>query len=652
MTPRFGCLYRSFRLCSIAACTIGAPIAAHAQNSISFLSPVYVRLSTNGTGYGSSAVTFSSAAQQLTCPAPNIDTPIVAKVSSTPDGSGNVLVDNFVNLTVVQGTSAPIGPSNICRGGVVENGTQNDCFNSQYQGLASGGGLTGQDPDGAIAAAGGVPPIDISSQLAPGTNTVTLGLVDTGGYLAATSIYLYTNCTSNGAVGGGQITGNPIPSTNPPANLLTQNFPFSSTPNQNVVGVVDFSTAEQQGTLTIVNQTTPIVSDQALNIEHWPDYVAGTSFATSHCLIHFGEKLRNGEAACKLYTVVCEVGQAGNPTGTQCPTSSARNIVIQDVFDGPTFYLPNIHVDGVTYHQGFGFLEAKEEWTGGPCTFDPGSDQIFNCPENLLTLFTGPGTTKGSGTPNGHLNSTFISVGPVPEYLTSVSIPYTNPRGSWVNQHDVTATFQTIPPVVPVPNNGFVAAPAYSITYGVSAPDAVPSPEFPVPGDLSLYTQAGCPGSTPATPFQPGPVTLTLADGKYLVHYFATDCAGTEELMFYQDATHSWNTTFYTAALNVDTVQPQIVSWPTLSPPPTIINGKLGYATGAHVTLTIQCTDDSSGVQQCGPKYFSDPITDPAPVKVTVGTATAGPHTYTVVVKDAAKNVGTPITVDYGVIQP
>jgi hypothetical protein len=44
---------------------------------------------------------------------------------------------------------------------------------------------------------GGVPPINISSSLQPGTvSKRQIGLVDTGGYLAGSTLYLVTNCTS------------------------------------------------------------------------------------------------------------------------------------------------------------------------------------------------------------------------------------------------------------------------------------------------------------------------------------------------------------------------------------------------------------------------------------------------------------------------
>ena len=76
---------------------------------------------------------------------------------------------------------------------------------------------------------------------------------------------------------------------------------------------------------------------------------------------------------------------------------------------------------GLIYHQGVGFLEAKDGWSGGSCVFDPASS-IANqlCPQNLLTSFSGPGAYTSGGRGESS-NSTFITVAPVPEDLTIVT---------------------------------------------------------------------------------------------------------------------------------------------------------------------------------------------------------------------------------------
>ena len=371
-------------------------MAAQAQNSIPvFPSSVTVRLSTNGTSNDNPNI-FGTSTQNITCPASGI----TATVSSTANGTAKVLVDNYLNLTLAQDGKIT-GRVNLCSGGVSESG-YNDCFTTAYQSPAGAGELTGDDPNGAITASGGIGPIDISSLLVPGENTLRFEEVDTGGYLAATSIYLDTNCTSAGTSGGGTITGTPISSTNPTPQELTQDFTFSGTTGKVVGFVYDLSNANSAGTLDITDQATPTVVDAALDPALWPSYVSGSSFATSQCLIHLGELFGDPLApACKLYTLTCQIGQGSNGSGVQCPSSTERNIVVQDVFDFPALSLPTIHVtiDGKekSFHQGFGLLEASEGWTGGPCTFNPSAGQIFSCPENLLTLFQGPGLGRGTG---------------------------------------------------------------------------------------------------------------------------------------------------------------------------------------------------------------------------------------------------------------
>ncbi len=651
MTVSPGTLPISLRMAAVAACLAVPTVAVQAQTAIKVFPPVDVRLSSSAAGYGSSEVIFNSSTRSITCPASGIH----AVLSAITSGKAKLLVDNFIDLTVTHGTSAPIGPVNICHGGIVENGSQQNCFTSGYQVPAGEGKLTGVDPD-TLYQTGGVGPFDISSSLAPGLNTVKLDLVDTGGYLASSSIYLVTNCTSNGVTGPAQISGNSIPSTNPSPASLKQTFAFNSAGNQVVEQLYDLSIAQQDQTLTITNGTIPSVSDLALDPTKWQsDFVKGTSFATSQCLIHTGETF-DGKPACKLYTVTCQIGQGSTASGAQCPVSTVRNEVFEDNFDGPAFTLPDIHSGKFTFHQGVGYLMAKEGWEGQACTFDPASGLEHDlCPQNLLTLFSGPGAYGSKGT-STHPNSTFITVAPVPEDLTSVTFAFT-PR-TWINRLTFKANLASIPPVVPEPNNGFLAAPILSITYGISPADDVPSTEFPIPSDTVLVNPIGCPspedpGAIKASYFHPPDQEITVPeDGEYLIHYFATDCAGTEELKFTKDETGAWHTGFYTVAVNVDTIPPDVPKDPVLSPSPTLIHGVLGYAVGESVTAKFHCSDNLSGVAVCGGKTYADPVTDPPAQSALVNTSTPGTKTFTVEVQDAAGNQGAPRSVTYTVVTP
>jgi hypothetical protein len=618
--------------------------AAEAQNVVPLFSSVDVRKSTTGTTVAEPNV-FATAPLNLSCPASGITGVLSGPLPTANSTPTDFLVDNYIAITVEGETTNLCGPP-----GAGADGNPASCFRSAYAAIAK----PGLDPDypdgpnGPLGVVGGVAPLDVASYLTPGANQVTFDVVDFGGLLASSTINLVTNCAPTGVSGNGKVSGNPISSTNPTPAQLTQPFTFSAVPNLGVQLLLDLSTAYNQGTLSITNQATPTATDSAIDPAAFPAYVAGTSFATSQCLIHSGE-LFNGAPACKLYTLTCQIAQGAQSTGVQCPTSTARNIVLQDVFDFPALSLPDIlYTDGnfsETFHQGFGFLEASEGWTGGPCTFDPGAGQTFSCPENLLTQFTGPGSGKSTGTPSPRLNSTFISVGPVPEYRTHVDLnPWQNHM--WVNSHNVTATFNTRSPILPPgyndgDTNSFKAAPLYSITYGVSTVADQPSTEFPLPTDTTLLYPNGCNLPAPVI-YEPAPVQLQVSqDGEYLVHFFATDCAGTEELFFYQDKAGSWNTTFYTAQMFVDTVAPQFVAEPQLSPEGNAgtIQGYPAYHRNTPLSASYQCSDDFSGVAVCGAQTYATPVKTPAQVVSPLSTSQLGGFGYGIYVKDAAGNI-------------
>ena len=620
------------------------PDAAHVSfNSIQVFAPVNVRPSANGTGYGASAVVFNSATVTLSCPAP----PIMASLSSTPDNSGNLLVDNNINVTVTA-NGVVTGPSNVCLGGIDTSsvGPFQSCFTPYYEGLASS--IVGQDPD-LYVASGGVSPISIASSLVQGTQQVKFDLQDEGGYLANTNVYLNTNCAMSGVTGPASVSGNPISQSDPTPDELDQDFSFDPLANQSIGFEYDLTAAQAAGSLTITDGTIPQVGDQPLDPDTFqPVWAPHTSFATSHCLVHSGELLPSGQPACKLFTLECKIGTSATASGAQCPVSSVRNETIQDVFDGPAFALHDIHTpDGRTFHEGIGFLMASEGWDGGLCAFDPASGlEKLPCPQNLLVSFTGPGTFTGQMLTT-HPNSTFISIANVPEDRTTVSVKNEWPD-HWISSHTVKVKFVSEPPNlkgVHLPGAGkFIPSPIASITYGISAANSVPTPGEPIPTDVAVTNPQGCPTPTPANPgpsvapdFRPGDQTITgLADGRYLLHYYAQDCAGTEELKFWQDAGGSWSTGFYTYPIKVDTVPPSI-SGPTLSPKPS---AQGTYAVGQVVTASYSCQDATSGVILCGDSLYSPGAThNTGTLSATVDTSSPGANEFIVLAMDAAGNL-------------
>lgn len=631
----------------VAVCIAATPSAVFGQNAIQLFSPANVRVSTQGTGHGDSAKTFNSTILNLKCDA----SPVHAVLSSSPDGNGNVLVDNFISLSVNGKT-----PVDICKYGTTENGGQQNCFNTTYASQASAGKLTGEDPDG-LASSGGVPPIDISSHLWPGAFQVQIGTVDTGSYLTSSTLYLVTNCTNEGISGPGNITGNPISSSNPTGQQLAQNYAFNSSNDQQVQFTYDLSQAHASGKLSIPDGSTPSTADTPIDPTNFTThYLHGTSFATANCLLHDGELL-NGSPACKLYTLTCQVGTDPTQKGALCPASQERNEFFQEVFDGPSFTLPDIAgTDGLTFHQGVGFLEAKDQWGGGSCVFDSASSLANQlCPQNVLTNFSGPGAYRSGGSGQDP-NSAFITIVPVPEDLTTVSVTGQQP-GYWINSQNATVNFVSTPPAVASTNN-FIAAPIENITYGISDASSVPQPPAPIAGDITLTNSIACPapggGNPPtATVFTPEAQSVTgLADGQHVLHYFAQDCAGTQELKFTQTG-GSWSTSFYTFPINVDTMAPKVASGPTLSPAPSTNGGvPNSYLIGQKVTANYRCTDERSGIVKCGTFTYAPGTTlNTGNLSSAVDTSKAGAQTFTVMAVDAAGNQ-TSASANYTVAAP
>jgi uncharacterized repeat protein (TIGR01451 family) len=615
------------------ACLVVSSAAGFGQNSYQIFTPTNIRDSTSGTGPGRDANVYNSKTLNLSCPSKPR-----AVISSNSTGLGPILVNNFLTLT--EGKHPPV---DVCPWGWNGPAWQQSCFNSNYIRESKDGRLVGVNPD-TIASRDGIPAVDISPFLSSGSSQIQLSTVDIGFYLGSTSLYLVTNCTSTGVSGSTQITGNPIAGSNPTSQQLTQNFTVNSTTNQVTQFTYDLSQAHSEGTLSINNGSAPSSGSDPISSAAFQPYLNGTSFATAQCVNHDGS-LVNNSPACVLYTLTCQVGTSSEQSGALCPTSQQRNEYFIDFFDGNIASLPDIKgTNGLTYHQGVGLLEAKEGWTGGLCAFDAASgikEQM--CPQNTLTTFSGPGAYRSGGSGQDP-NSMFITVAPVPEPLTTITVANLR-TGNWVNSHSPSVTFLSTPPALS--NSNFVAAPIESINFGISSTSGVPQPPAPISGDSTLSNNGACPapGSAPTNvkPFKGTHTVDVMDDGEYLLHYYAQDCAGTQELQFINNS-GTWATAFYTYPINVDTLPP-VVSAITLTPPPT--NGS--YTVGQQVTASYSCTDERSGVVQCGTTTFSTPTPGTGLLTSTLNTSKAGKFTFTVPATDAAGNNATPQSVTYTV---
>ena len=257
----------------------------------------------------------------------------------------------------------------------------------------------------------------------------------------------------------------------------------------------------------------------------------------------------------------------------------------------------------------------------------------------------------------------------MPEPLTTVKVtnqqgnPQSLNPGNWTNNPNQYVQLSTTPPLgvsqTALPGAAeFVAAPIQNISYGLTAPGGtVPQPASePIAADAVLSAPT-CPtvgyaGVPPAGVFTAPvqPLSLNSGDGSYVLHYYAQDCAGTQELQFLlnsQVSPPSWFTTFYTFPFNLDTVAPTVFA--SLSP----TGGSYGY--GQPVSVNYSCSDTESGLASCGSSTYtltngsgpqnSGPLSSPIPT-----TTLGGPFTYTVSATDFAGNTST-TSVTYSVTQ-
>ena len=605
-----------------------------AAGAIKLFSPIDVANS-NPNATLPNPFTFGSITLTLTANG----SPLKAVLSSSPDGSGNVVVDNFFSVAI-NGTPVATGSpaGNICPGPASDTFfvgdmqvTDLDCFTEAYRSAANSNNATGLDgrnpdtfanPGNAVLGegqAGGVPPIDISSFLSslvpgegsPSPTPVTFTLLDGGGKVASTTIFLVTNATVNGVQTGGTITGNPIDPNNPATQ--TQEFTFDGTTGQHVSLYANYVALD--GTAQIVNGTTPVPFDTGITQQQFATMVQGTSAGPAVCFRLTGELAADGVTTlCKAFTMECTQPGANTatPAGVNCPQQLAngpRNLYFASAFDTP---------DAITIAPGTGpgFLMGQDNWaSSGPnsaanpqqCSFgnnlavDPLAGQL--CPQDILTAFFGGDLNHGGTTRT--TNSTFIPVQNMPLPFTIPVVTTENFFG-WQRATTVTVKFFASPAIYPfffnfnpLPANGFTAAPIQSVTFGTTSANVpVPDPTFPVPGDTTLLNSGTCPTTSPGT-FATPPSSFVLTEGRFNLHFFATDCAATEELRFRRQANPAANwASFKTVPVNIDGTAP-------------MINGATASRSGTTVTVKYSCTDpnladgsNGSGVVVCGTYLF------------------------------------------------
>jgi uncharacterized repeat protein (TIGR01451 family) len=608
----------------------------------------------------------SSNTVSLACAA---GAPIHATLSSTPDGLSQVFQDNTIRIINTPSMGTTTTTLNVCKGGDTNfegftgfpSGTTN-CFQSAYENAASS--YIGQNPDlatvpngqgqpGSFLATYGVPVIDISGLLGPGTQALTVELDDAGGDLGAATLHLVTNCSLAGAVPGGSITGNPINQNNPSSQ--TQTFTFDNGGGQNIGFTTSTSTAQQTNSVTIPPNTTPIITDIGIPQQLFSQLVAGTSAGPAVCLRMTGEIDSNNQQMCKAYLMQCQDPSTQTISGPNCVpnASTARNLLDIARFESPdapsgTNFLAsacNAAAAGANCAStnlsgpnpvliGPGMLMGSDNWLCAPgsdltncqnqelTVANPtgGSYAAANCvltgslagdlcPFDTLTEFLGAADPTHGSTTSGK-NSMFIPVMNMPLPNTAIATsPVINGNG-WVNNTSVNFTFTSNAANYNATNapsaNGFTQAPPYSVTYGIApASAAIPDTTYPVSGDTTLWPPSSnqnfgqqnkgqplCAGGASSSFIYPV-TTIVETSGVYNMHYFTTDCALTEELLFsatsLTDPTANW-ASFRVLSFGVDNTQPTLACTLTPSTP----SGSNGWYK-APATANCTATDDLSG---------------------------------------------------------
>jgi hypothetical protein len=638
----------------------------------------------------------------LTCPAAGVTAVLSSTPDGLSNvfQDNTLQVANTINSATTTTTNVCYGGDPNFQGFTGFPAGTTNCFQPSYENAAAG--FLGQDPDLAagLIANYGVSPVNLqnSSSLYPpvlssGTQAVSFQLTDAGGDLGAATLHLVTNCTLAGITPGGSITGNPI-STSP-----TQNYTFDSAPNQTIS--LENSVAGAGGA-TFNPGIVPIVTDIAVPQQLFSQLVQSTSAAPAVCFRMASEldyTVTPPAPMCKGFLIQCYNPANGTTTGDNCDPTSVNQV--RNLYYAAQFSSPDGPVNGFNYlygpvgtpaadacsnvvpggscasGTGPGMLMGGDNWlcaaSGSPCPavattqtpLNPPTYAASNCtltgslsgalcPLDLLTEFEGAADLKGGSTTTGS-NSVLIPVANMPLPTATAAVTSQNNYG-WIRQSSsITATFISNEATYPASGNfpsanGFApatAAPPMSLTYGISTWPTLPDTTYPVTGDLTnanSNTSLSTPfcntgGVTPPT-FTSAGSFGGLNDGIYNLHYFTTDCAFAEGLIFnpagtaLTSPTANW-ASFPFVTVGIDNVAPQLSS--CSAAPSPIYNGWYNANFSQSCTVTDQYSAGVSGSGflplvansiQGGPSEMVAVNTNAAANAVTVGVfATPAPAT-------------------------
>ncbi len=600
----------------------------------------------------------------LSCPSSGVTATLSSTPdgSSNVFQDNTIQVANTVNGTTTTTTNVCYGgDTNFDGYNGFPPGTSN-CFQASYESAVTN--YVGQDPDLAFGLVGtyGIAPLNLQNPtnalypavLTSGNQALNVELTDAGGYLGAATLHLVTNCSLAGITPGGSITGNPIES-NP-----TQNFTFDSAPGQNISAENSVAAA---GGATFKPGIVPIFTDIAVPQQLFYQLVTNTSAAPAVCFRLTSEldyTVMPPAPMCKGFLVQCYNPGDGTTSGPNCDPTSSN--VVRNLYNALKFSTPDGPVNGFNFlygpvgdpaadacsnvvsggscanGTGPGILMGGDDWLcgaakGSPCPAvantttrdDPPTYASSNCtlsgsltgalcPLDLLTEFEGAADSRGGSTTDGN-NSVLIPVVNMPLPTATVSIGGQNANG-WIHgSSNITANFNSYAATYPTtgnipPGNSFTAASPFTLTYGLSTWPNLPDTTYPVVGDLTMFnsnTNSAAPFCniggkvTPSTFASSG--SFSQSDGIYNLHYFTTDCAFAEGLIFNPTGTQLTNATanwasFPYVTVGIDNVAPVLSS--CSAPPAPVYNGlyiwyKANFAQSCTVTDTYSAGLYGSG---------------------------------------------------------
>jgi hypothetical protein len=571
-----------------------------------------------------------------------------------------ITVANTINNATVPTTNVCYGGDTNFQGYTgFPTGTTN-CFEPSYESAAAG--LIGQDPDlvPGLVATYGVAPLNLQSAtanplyppvLGAGPQALAVQLTDAGGDLGAATLHLVTNCSLAGLTPGGSITGNPI-SSNP-----TQTYTFDSAPGQTIS--LENSVAAATGA-TFNPGIVPIVTNIAVPQQLFSQLVQNTSAAPAVCFRMASEldySVAPPAPMCKGFLIQCFNPGDGTTTGDNCDPTSVNEV--RNLYYSAQFATPDGPVNGFNFlygpvgspaadacsnvvpggscagGTGPGMLMGGDNWTqlqcsSPPCTqpttTTPPSPPTYSaanctltgslagalCPLDILTEFEGAADLKGGSTTNG-TNSILVPVANMPLPTATASVTGQNAYGWIKGSSTISASFTsnaaTYPGTGNIPQaNGFTpatAAPPFSLTYGLTTWPSLPDTTHPVVGDLTnsnsntILTTPFCNSGGVTPPAFPSAGSFSgLSDGIYNLHYFTTDCAFTEGLVFNPQGAQLTNPTanwasFPFVTVGVDNAAPQVTS---CGPPPApVYNGWYNANFSESCTVTDQYSAGVSG---------------------------------------------------------